>query len=294
MRRCRARPGRPAGGGAAAHTGASGRARARPGRRLRRPARRRGAARARSAARAETSSALSASPSRASAVAAAASRAISANGRSSRRLRARNAAPRPRRRLRAGQVIAADALDRQHRPPASRLRGGVHGVGTAGRARRGSPSRSEQLRARPACGAGVRLRVKAPVAGIVVLGLALRAHRESGHRRRRPVVGHAADDREARPAVRAVDERVAEAAVGRVAQLGEAVVAGRRVRRHQCVGVTLADALDDAELALAGRRERVAVDALDDGQRRRLAGEPGEEADGAPRPPPRARRRARR
>ena len=40
-----------------------------------------------------------------------------------------------------------------------------------------------------------------------------RAHREAGHRGQRPVVGHAAHDREPRPAVRAVDERVAVAAV---------------------------------------------------------------------------------
>ena len=40
-----------------------------------------------------------------------------------------------------------------------------------------------------------------------------RAHLESGHRRVRPVVGDVAHDREARAAVRAVDERVAKAAV---------------------------------------------------------------------------------
>ena len=138
----------------------------------------------------------------------------------------------------------------------------------------------EQLDARPADGAGVRLRVEAPVAGIVVLGLARRAHREAGHRRRRPVVGHAADDREARPAVRAVDERVAEAAIGRVAQLGEAVVAGRRVRRDQRVGVAAARALDDTNRA---RRRRPVLSRR--ARRARAAaprGQPGEEALDAP------------
>ena len=46
----------------------------------------------------------------------------------------------------------------------------------------------------------------------------------------RPVVGDAAHDREARAAVGAVDERVAVAAVGRVEQLGQALLAGRRCR----------------------------------------------------------------
>ena len=48
------------------------------------------------------------------------------------------------------------------------------------------------------------------------------AHREAGHRRQRPVVGHAAHDREPRAAVRAVDERVADSGgrPGRTARPG--------------------------------------------------------------------------
>ena len=86
------------------------------------------------------------------------------------------------------------------------------------------------------------------------------------------------DDRETGAAIRAVDERVAEAAIAGVAQLGQAVVAGRRVVRDERVGVAARDALDDAEVALARRGEPIAVDALDDGERRRLAGQPCEEA----------------
>ena len=62
------------------------------------------------------------------------------------------------------------------------------------------------------------------------------AHLEAGHRRRRPVKGHAADDRESRAAVRAVDERVAVAAVVGVEQLVQAVGAGRGVGRDAASG----------------------------------------------------------
>ena len=92
----------------------------------------------------------------------------------------------------------------------------------------------------PAVGAGVGLRVEAPIARIVVLGAAALAHREPRHRRQRPVVGDAPHDREARPAVGAVDERIAVAAIAGVEKLGEAVGAGRRVGRdrasvpHRC------------------------------------------------------------
>ena len=64
---------------------------------------------------------------------------------------------------------------------------------------------------------------------VVVLGPAGARTLEARHRRQRPVVGDAAHDREPRPAVRAVDERVAVAAVGGVEELG----AGSR-RRWRC------------------------------------------------------------
>ena len=79
--------------------------------------------------------------------------------------------------------------------------------------------------------------------GVVVLGLARRAHREAGHRRGGPVVGHGADDRVPGTAVRAVGERVAVAAVGRVVDLGQARRTGggvdadrRRGRRRRGTG----------------------------------------------------------
>ena len=117
----------------------------------------------------------------------------------------------------AGEVVAADPLDREHRSVAQQ------------RHRLGERHREP----RPAGGAAGRLGVEAAVARIVVLGAAVGAHREARHRRVRAVVRDGADDREARAAVRAVDERVAEAAVARVEQLSQAVVAGRDVGRNE-------------------------------------------------------------
>ena len=56
--------------------------------------------------------------------------------------------------------------------------------------------------------AGDRLGVKTPVGRVVVFRPAGRTHRKAGHRRPRPVVGQALDDRPPRAAVRAVGERI--------------------------------------------------------------------------------------
>ena len=107
-----------------------------------------------------------------------------------------------------------------------------------------------QAHAGAALRACVRLRVEAAVGGVLVLRPARRAHREAGHRRPWPVVGHAAHDREARPAVRAVDERVAVAAVSRVEQLAtidELTGVFNRRQFFQLAG---------RQVALAGRQQR--------------------------------------
>ena len=159
----------------------------------------RAAARARSAARAPASSASSAASSSTSARAAATSGAISANGLSSRCLRARRAATARLVGGQAGEVVAAEALDRDDAPPAARQRGGDR-VG-APPARR--PSRRQPRRG-PQSGQAFGCAWKRRSAGSSVLGLAGRAHREARHRGERAVVRHAADDREPRAAVRAV------------------------------------------------------------------------------------------
>ena len=79
------------------------------------------------------------------------------------------------------------------------------------------------------------------------------------------------DDREARSAVRAVDERVAVAAVGRIEELGEAVRAGRGVGRDQRLRLAplALTRRSRSRARLAGRR-LARVDRLDHGERRRL------------------------
>ena len=124
-----------------------------------------------------------------------------------------------------GQVVAAEALDREHpaRPAAGRPRR------RAGHRPVRSRRASHEPEPRPARRAAHGLGVEPAVGRIVVLGRARGAHGEAAHRRQRPVVGHVPHDREPRPAVGAVDERVAEPAVGRVGQLAP----GSR-RRSRC------------------------------------------------------------
>ena len=141
---------------------------------------------------------------------------ITANGFSSRRLRARSRATAVLVRGVAGQVVAAQALDGEDRS----------------RAQQRDRLLERHREPRPAGGTCDRLRVEAPVGRVLVLAAAVGAHREAGHRRVRPVVGNRPHDREAGPALRAVDERVAVAAVGRVEELAQAVVARGHVRRN--------------------------------------------------------------
>ena len=84
-----------------------------------------------------------------------------------------------------------------------------------------------------ATGTGDRLSMKTAIGRIVVLGLTPGAHLEGPHRRVRPIVGNPGGDREARPAVGAVGEGIAEAAFGRVVDLRGAHLTGRNVRRDR-------------------------------------------------------------
>ena len=79
------------------------------------------------------------------------------------------------------------------------------------------------------------------------------AHREAGHRGRRPVVGEPGRDRVARAAVGTGDERVPVAAVGRVAQVGQAVVADGHVGGDERASGRLLRLADDEARVLVGR-----------------------------------------
>ena len=79
---------------------------------------------------------------------------------------------------------------------------------------------------------GIRLRVEAAIGRRAILSLALRAQRETGHRRVRAVVRHVADDRVARAAVRAVSEGVAVTAIVGIERLRETLRTGREIGRN--------------------------------------------------------------
>ncbi len=136
---------------------------------------------------------------------------------------------------------------------------------------------------RAALRAGVGLGVEAAVGWVLVLCAAAVAHGEAGHRGALAVVWDAQDDREAGAAGGAVDEGVAVAAVGRVAELGQAVVAGGGVGRDGGGRRGAALAGEDGEAAIAERGHLARLDPLDARQGRGLAGQPLEEAlDGGP------------
>ena len=105
----------------------------------------------------------------------------------------------------------------------ARMRAAASGIAAAELA--AGPGVAER-QARPAGRAGDGLGVVAAVERVLVFPAAVRAHREPGHRRARPVVGQAADDGVAGPAVGAVREGIAVAALARRLDLLEAVGAG--------------------------------------------------------------------
>ena len=78
-----------------------------------------------------------------------------------------------------------------------------------------------------------RLRVIAPARRIMIFVTADPAHREHLHAGALPVVGERVEDCKARPARRAVDERVQVPPVPGIEQFPRAVIAGRDIRRDE-------------------------------------------------------------
>ena len=171
-----------------------------------------------------------------------------------------------------GQVEAAQSLDGHHR--AGRQGRGRLGQGIAGKRPAGRVVPAEL---RPAHRAGVGLGVEAAVQGIVVLAPAVIAQGEHAHGGVRPVVGDLFDDGEAGAAVGAVGKGVAEAAVVRVADLGQAVGAGGDVRGDLGARRPAAVTRQDAEIRGIRRLGRFDAHLDDARHRRRLGAEPAHE-----------------
>jgi len=159
------------------------------------------------------------------------------------------------------QVEPAEALERDDRAAADRRHRSRQRLIPS---RENGAVRRPQLEARPARRACVRLRVEPAVQRVVVLRLARPAHPEPRHRRARPVVRQAMEDRETRAAVGAVGERVAEATVRRVEQLAQAVGTRGDVRQHERRLLT-GRAFADLEARQADRVEHRRLETLDHG-----------------------------
>ena len=108
--------------------------------------------------------------------------------------------------------------------------------------------------------------MEAAIPGIGVLLGARLAHREPRHGGGRAVVGQSGGDGEPRAAVRAGDERVPEPAIGRVTELGQAVVADRHVGRDERAARPGTRGAD-GELGAASERKVRDRQRLDHGQR---------------------------
>ncbi len=90
--------------------------------------------------------------------------------------------------------------------------------------------------------------MEAAVERVLVFRTARLAHLELAHRRPGAVVWDVFDDREARAAVGAVDEWIAEAAISRIEQLSKAIRAGGDVGRDRDELRLIVIALDDAKV----------------------------------------------
>ena len=205
---------------------------------------------------------------------------ITANGLSSRCLRARSRATAVLVGGVAGEVVAAEPLDGEDRAVAQEL---------DRRPRAAATSRGPQT------GQAIGSAWKRRSPGSSYSRAAVGAQREAGHRRSSAGrTGRRVDDREPRPALRAVDERVAVAAVARVEELAQAVVARGDVRRDQRRAARRLRSRAIAELGLAARRRAADVDGVDARERRRLVAERARRSGRAParRPRPRSRRRS--
>ena len=93
--------------------------------------------------------------------------------------------------------------------------------------------------------------METPVHRIVILGLAGRAHLKGCHRGIRAVIGNIADNREAWPAVGAVDEGIVKSPVARIHHLAQAIRTNRNIGRDQGADLGTALAGQNPELLIA-------------------------------------------
>jgi hypothetical protein len=163
----------------------------------------------------------------------------------------------------ARQVVAAQPLHRHHPAGAEHRSGAAQRIARAQPAGDRHPLLVPQRQPRAALRAGDRLRVEAAILRVHVLAQTGHAEREVGQGGGRPVVRQRAHHGEARAAAGAIEEGVAEAAVARIAQLAQTIVARRNVCRDEHLGLAPLVGVLDPELQLPARRTAGALHRLD-------------------------------
>ncbi len=147
----------------------------------------------------------------------------------------------------AGQQKPAQALDRhdlslsQQRP---RLANDAKRVCPGKRSLR---TGFHQGQRRSTNGARIGLGMEAPVAGIFIFRLAIRAHHEGRHGGGRAIIGYVADDGVARAAMGAIGEGISVAPVRGIAKITPASIASAGVGRDQSKFTRLLPAVKNRE-----------------------------------------------
>src|SRR5579883_892062 len=124
----------------------------------------------------------------------------------------------------------------------------------------------DQFHLGAADGAGVRLRVEAPVQRVFVFLPAGRTHGEDTHGRLFSIIWYILHNGETRAAVGAVDEWIAETAIIGVEELAQAIIAGRGIRRDERIAFRTSMAVRYPEVRFISRRHLMRDKRIDAGQ----------------------------
>jgi len=169
------------------------------------------------------------------------------------------------------QVVASNPLDRYDTPFTKQLHRPGERV-----TRHRLALVVEQRQTRPACGAGSRLRMEAPVGRVPVFLPAAVAETELSHGCQGAIIGNTGDDRVTRAAIGAIDERVPVAAVAGVEQLPQAI--GTHIAIGAYLGVAYAMAAgEDGKVVVVLEGERFRMYGRDHRQGRSLCLYSGQE-----------------
>ncbi len=145
------------------------------------------------------------------------------------------------------------------------------------RRRRSSPNEFQNCSCGPQTGQAVGSAWKRRSAGSRYSPRAVLAHREFLHRGVGPIVGERLDDGETRTAIGAVGKGIAKAAIVRVENFAQTILAGREVGQNERGLPALVGAFPDLEVVVTDGIEMGRLATLDDGAGRLLRFQPARE-----------------